>query len=333
MTSDFLWSWLSQSCYKHFNPPPHTPYDMFRLWSETKTSFRIISLLIRSRMSHGHTTRNNTSKSLDLFAGGLAGATATAVTYPLEVLKTRLQSSTYNYRTGRVSSRVPLYAFGQNMNLSMASPVASVRHATLVSYTRQMIQNEGYSLLSRGFAMNVLAVSMSKAIYFPVYSCCKRFLGQNRVQTESAIMIHSSSAAIAGFISCTVTNPVWFLKTRLQLDSGVNKQNWGNFKMPVALAIYRNEGIQAFYTGLAASYLGIVETMLHFAIYEYLRNIIRERENASTSARLYLSDCVLAAAVSKTIATITAYPHEVLRTRSREPETEGNLSQPCQGGS
>ena len=277
-------------------------------------------------MSLGH-RKTDRSRSLDIAAGGLSGATATALTYPLEVLKTRLQSSTF--KVGRFNSRLQLYGLGQNMNLTMASPVASmssVRHATLFSYTRQMIQNEGYTLFSRGFAVNVMAVSVSKAIYFPVYSCCKRLLGQGRSQSGRTF-IHSSSAAFAGFVSSTLTNPIWFLKTRLQLHSEVNKLNI-KLKMPLAIEIYKKEGIRAFYSGLAASYLGIVETMLHFAIYEYLRDhvFIREQEISgpfNSGARLYLSDCMLAAATSKTIATVLAYPHEVFRTRTRERENIG----------
>ena len=275
-------------------------------------------------MSLGHRSTDR-SRSLDVVAGGLSGATATAVTYPLEVLKTRLQSSTFNI--GRFSSRLQLYSLGQNMNLSIASPVgsvSSVRHASLFSYARQMIQNEGYVLFCRGFAANVMAVSVSKAIYFPVYSCCKRFLGQDRSQVGRAV-IHSSSAAIAGFVSCTVTNPIWFLKTRLQLHCEVNKNSWP--KRPLAIEIYKKEGIRAFYSGLAASYLGIVETVLHFAIYEYLRGRIFSDEEISgpfsSGTRLYLSDCMLAAATSKTIATVVAYPHEVFRTRTREHENIG----------
>lgn len=275
-------------------------------------------------MSVKHRRKQNHTNSLDLIAGGLAGATATAVTYPLEVLKTRLQSSTFN--VGKAYNPLPLLTLGQNRNFSMASPVGSVRHATLFSYTRQMIQNEGYSLFSRGFAANVMAVSSSKAVYFPVYSCCKRFLGKSGGQSgsESAI-IHGSSAALAGFISCTVTNPIWFLKTRLQLDSGVRNQNW--LKMPLITSIYKNEGIRAFYSGLAASYLGIVETVLHFAIYEYLRDVIvRDRETSRSSSpggRLHPAEFMLAAATSKTIATVIAYPHEVFRTRTREHENVG----------
>ena len=264
------------------------------------------------------------SRSLDLIAGGLAGATATAVTYPLEVLKTRLQSSTFKLRT--VYGGLPLLSLGQNVNFNIASPVASIQETTLVSYTRQMIQNEGYSLFSRGFASNVMAVSLSKAIYFPVYSCCKQILGHNLKQSNSAI-IHSSSAATAGFVCCTLTNPVWFLKTRLQLYSEIhNKQN--SFRVPLAIQIYQKEGIRVFYSGLTASYLGIVETVLQFVIYEYLRGrYIKERETSRTtnsSVKIsYLSDCMLAGAISKTIATVIAYPHEVFRTRTREQENIG----------
>ena len=272
-------------------------------------------------MALGNKTRDG-SKSLNLIAGGLAGATATVVTHPLEVLKTRLQSSTFNL--GKANNRLPPFCLGQKINVSIVNTVTSVRHASLLSYAGQMVEKEGYALFSRGLAANVMAVSISKAIYFPVYSCCKRLLGQGRSDQSEHVIIHSSSAAIAGFVNCTVTNPIWFLKTRLQLDR--TKPNW--LRVPITIEIYKKEGIRAFYSGLAASYLGIVETILHFAIYEHLRGLIRQRDtlrHSGSSLRSYLSDCMLAAAVSKTIATVIAYPHEVFRTRTRE---EKNIGKP-----
>lgn len=268
--------------------------------------------------------RKGSSKSLDVIAGGLAGATSTAVTYPLDVFKTRLQSSSFH--VGSIHSRLTLFSIKQNFKLNIVrSQVTSVRHATLFSCAMQMIRKEGYALFSRGFVADVTAVSLTKAIYFPIYSWCKGFLGQNRTQSKH-LLIHSSSAAIAGFVSCTLTNPIWFLKTRLQLDCNIrNIDRW--LKMPVAIEIYRNEGIRAFYSGLAASYLGIVETVVHFAVYEYLKGLIKERypsaRSSSSDASLYLSDCMMAAAASKTIASVVAYPHEVFRTRTRERKNIG----------
>lgn len=275
-------------------------------------------------MSSGYNARER-PPSLNLLAGSLAGATATVMTYPLDVLQTRLQSSTLNLK--KVSAKLPMFVFERNVCLTnMRSSATPVRNATLVSYAKAMIQNEGYSLLSRGLPANVVAFSLSKGIYFTVYSYCKNFLRpENLERGHKTVYIHVCSAAFAGFTSCTLTNPVWFIKTRLQLESR-DKPRSKLLKIPVT--IYQNEGIRAFYSGLTASYLGIAETVIYFVIYEYLRSIIWERRqskpttSSSICGTFHVSDCVIASAVSKTIATVLAYPHEVVRTRMREHQNK-----------
>lgn len=79
---------------------------------------------------------------------------------------------------------------------------------------------------------------------------------------------HILSASCAGFVSSTVTNPIWFVKTRLQLDHDLNS------KMNVRECIkriYQTNGLQGFYKGITASYFGISETVVHFVIYEALK--------------------------------------------------------------
>lgn len=77
------------------------------------------------------------------------------------------------------------------------------------------------------------------------------------------------SAASAGFVSSTATNPIWFVKTRMQLDYNSKVQ------MTVRQCIervYAQGGIAAFYKGITASYFGICETMVHFVIYEFIKS-------------------------------------------------------------
>lgn len=129
------------------------------------------------------------------------------------------------------------------------------------------------------------------------------------------------SASCAGFVSSTLTNPIWFVKTRLQLDYN------SNAKMTVSECvkrIYANQGIRGFYKGITASYFGISETVIHFVIYEALKKKLNELRQAhptdNKTSRDFL-EFMAAGATSKTIASIVAYPHEVARTRLRE---EGN---------
>lgn len=79
---------------------------------------------------------------------------------------------------------------------------------------------------------------------------------------------HILSASCAGFVSSTATNPIWFVKTRLQLDHDSNS------KMGVRECIkriYETNGLRGFYKGITASYFGISETVVHFVIYEALK--------------------------------------------------------------
>lgn len=149
------------------------------------------------------------------------------------------------------------------------------------------------------------------------------------------------SAASAGFVSSTATNPIWFVKTRMQLDYNSKVQ------MTVRQCIervYAQGGLAAFYKGITASYFGICETMVHFVIYEFIKsklvscasmihvvklNLIspilqleqRNQRHTDTKGSRDFLEFMMAGAVSKTIASCIAYPHEVARTRLRE---EGN---------
>lgn len=135
-------------------------------------------------------------------------------------------------------------------------------------------------------------------------------------------IVHILGASCAGFVSATATNPIWFVKTRLQLDCNSTNQ------MTVAECVqrvYKTSGLRGFYKGITASYFGISETVIHFVIYEAVKSkLIELREKHPTdggkTSRDFL-EFMAAGAISKTVASCIAYPHEVARTRLRE---EGN---------
>lgn len=87
--------------------------------------------------------------------------------------------------------------------------------------------------------------------------------------------------------------------------------------------VYQTEGIRGFYRGLTASYAGISETIICFALYESLKKCLKEAPIVSSTdgTEKRSSDffgLMAAAAVSKGCASCIAYPHEVIRTRLRE---------------
>ena len=81
--------------------------------------------------------------------------------------------------------------------------------------------------------------------------------------------------------------------------------------------VYQTDGLRGFYRGMSASYAGISETVIHFVIYESIKQKLLECKTASMmetdeESVKEASDFVrmmLAAATSKTCATTIAYPH------------------------
>lgn len=82
--------------------------------------------------------------------------------------------------------------------------------------------------------------------------------------------------------------------------------------------VYQTEGIRGFYRGLTASYAGISETIICFAIYESLKKHLKEVQlppsppNGTERNSTNFFGLMFAAAVSKGCASCIAYPHGML---------------------
>ncbi|KAM3669765.1 solute carrier family 25 member 36 [Ammospiza nelsoni] len=253
-----------------------------------------------------------------LFAGGCGGTVGAILTCPLEVVKTRLQSSSVTLYISEVHLNT--------LNGATVNRVARVSPGPL-HCLKMILQNEGPRSLFRGLGPNLVGVAPSRAIYFAAYSNCKEKL--NNIFNPDSTQVHMMSAGVAGFTAITTTNPIWLVKTRLQLDA----RNRGEKRMSAfecARKVYRLDGFRGFYRGMSASYAGISETVIHFVIYESIKKRLLEYKTAGAmdneeDSVKEASDFVrmmMAAATSKTCATSIAYPHEVVRTRLREEGTK-----------
>lgn len=266
--------------------------------------------------------RKAPSPYLHFFAGWLGGSIACTILSPLEVIKTRQQSST-----------------------GIGSKLRADRLALHIYRT------EGFRGFFRGLVPHLLGVGPSRAVYFANFSMTKDFLNKDNPKSGSTIRLsgvplHLLSAAWASVVSATVVSPVWVVKTRLQLQplststtsvlgaNGEAAQVRYKGVIDTFVRIYREEGIRAFYRGLGATYLGIIETSIQYALYGYLKNMVINRRideinrksgtnysksNDALRKDVYGSGITFAtSAFSKLLAAILTYPHEVLRTRMRE---------------
>ena len=143
-----------------------------------------------------------------------------------------------------------------------------------------------------------------------MYASTKHYLTHDLAvnQGQESPFIHLLSAGVAGIATATLTNPIWLVKTRMQLQveavvvAAHHKQAAADIRLtaghsPAAanahaaattatVPYYRNsfdcfrqvvrqEGVRGLFRGLTASYLGIGESTIQWVAYEQLKKWAR----------------------------------------------------------
>lgn len=246
----------------------------------------------------------------------MASATLTA---PLEVLKTRLQSDFYqsHLAASRAARGVPPLS---SMSFSR-SALLHIRETFQILVAIPRV--EGWRALFRGLGPNLVGVVPARAINFYTYGNGKKLISSYFNDGREATWVHLCAAACAGIMTGTATNPIWVVKTRLQLDkshaeSGSSRQ-YKN-ALDCTLQTVRNEGIRGLYRGLSASYLGVAESTLQWVLYEKGKAYLARREARLPSSRkppsvwdetVSWTGKPVVAGSAKMLAAILTYPHEV----------------------
>jgi solute carrier family 25 folate transporter 32 len=214
-------------------------------------------------------------------AGAFSGLASALLVNPLDVIKIRVQNS---------------------------------HKKTSMDCFKEIWKKEGSRGFFRGMAATAISYSLDKAIWFSSYVKIKKLLA-----TFLDIPVHSFinqfyASVLSSAITILSTNPLWMIRTRLMTQSITATANsyYYNSISNAMIIIYRNEGISAFYKGLGPSFLGISHVAIQFPLYEQIK--IRLKEEQGTDD-LNSSSILLASSLSKIIASLVTYPHEVVRTR------------------
>jgi solute carrier family 25 protein 33/36 len=252
-------------------------------------------------------------------AGGLGGMASATLTAPLDVLKTRLQSTYYQQHliAARAARGLPAI---ETMSLAR-SALLHVRETGEILW--QVPKVEGWRALFKGLGPNLVGVVPARAINFYVYGNGKRIISNHFNHGQEAAWVHLSAAACAGIVTGTATNPIWLVKTRLQLDKTTHADGRGRqYKnaLDCTMQTLRNEGIRGLYRGLTASYLGVAESTMQWTLYEQMKLSLARREaRVAESGRpltawdhtVAWTGKVTAAGTAKFVAALLTYPHEV----------------------
>ncbi|KAG5649253.1 hypothetical protein H0H81_005090, partial [Sphagnurus paluster] len=251
--------------------------------------------------------------------GGMCGA---IVTSPFDVVKTRLQSSLFREK----AMSVGLAGNGGGVLVGVPRPTGLLYNFVETGHIlRDIYREESPRALFKGLGPTLVGVIPARSINFFTYGNGKHIIANHFNDGQENTYVHLTAAAIAGVITGTATNPIWVVKTRLQLSAthhaDASGQRYIGSSWHTIKHIMKNEGIRGFYKGLSASYLGVTEGTIQWVLYERLKKVTASTEGQG-GVQEWLG-MLGSAGTAKCVASLITYPHEVLRTRLRQPSVNG----------
>jgi adenine nucleotide transporter 17 len=230
--------------------------------------------------------------TFDSFADGCAGAaggiSAITVFYPLNIIRTALQTDEPGL------------------------------NRTMLDVVKQILERDGPAGIFRGWWSQVVALGSSNFVYFYFYNMLKVIVQKktNRVITPG---VNLAVGAVAGVVNVLMTTPLWMMSTQLAMQS---KQKLKAGMVPYKgiwdglCRCYEDEGIEGLWKGLIPNLTLVSNPTIHFFVYERVRLVVskiaQNRGSAITSLEFFLMG-----ALAKAIATVLTYPIQVAQSQLR----------------
>ncbi|KAM0756397.1 mitochondrial carrier [Meredithblackwellia eburnea MCA 4105] len=287
------------------------------------------------------------------------------VTAPFDLVKTRLQSDLFKSTSSASANSV-----AHKTRSGIRGLLWNFADTGLI--LRDVWKYEGPSALFKGLGPTLVGVVPGRSINFFVYGNGKHLYAELFNGGRENAAVHLSAAATAGVVTAAATNPIWVVKTLLQLQqqersspsspsssstvssslkrppvpipapprgtvpTSTFSHSFRSLTSPPAalstppgrptsystiISIYRRDGIPGFYRGLSASLLGVTEGTIQWGLYEQFKIVAKQGVREDEEPAWWRN--TVAAGAAKLVATVITYPHEVIRTRLRQPIPPG----------
>ncbi|GFP81738.1 mitochondrial substrate carrier family protein b [Phtheirospermum japonicum] len=186
-----------------------------------------------------------------LVGGGLAGLTAASVTYPLDLVRTRLtaQTNVIYYR--------------------------GIWHAL-----HTISKEEGVFGLYKGLGATLLRALMqgvgpNLAISFSVYDTARSYWYFHRPE-DSSVLVSLACGSFSGIAASTVAYPLDLVRRRMQLEgAGGRARVYKTGIFGTLRHIIRTEGLRGLYRGIVPEYYKVVPSVgIVFMTYEKLKQVL-----------------------------------------------------------
>ncbi|CAM0910102.1 unnamed protein product [Alopecurus aequalis] len=179
-----------------------------------------------------------------LVAGGLAGAIAQTAIYPIDLVKTRLQ--TFSCESGKVPS--------------------------LGALSRDILKQEGPRAFYRGLVPSLLGIVPYAGIDLAVYETLKDASRAYIVKdSEPGPLVQLGCGTVSGALGATCVYPLQVIRTRLQAQRANSEAAYRGMS-DVFWRTLQHEGVSGFYKGILPNLLKVVPAAsITYLVYEAMK--------------------------------------------------------------
>ncbi|ORC88381.1 putative mitochondrial carrier protein [Trypanosoma theileri] len=232
----------------------------------------------------------------------VAGAVSTMMLYPFDTLRIRFMSQ---------DGTLQRQHNGQTYH--------SISKALTTIY-----REEGLRALFRGCHIAVMGAVAAWGVYMYLYrSLCSLsdlYMPQGELKQVEDFVRRSFLSGVASSCSAVVCNPIWLLKTRMQLEeisfrtSGTRTGNYLSFIRGL-IHVIQTTGFFSLWRGVSAQILLGLPNAFNFPLYELFKSYYMRYTSRDNLSTLEISLCSTAA---KSLVTLFAHPILVLKTRLQD---------------
>lgn len=188
-------------------------------------------------------------------SGSLAGLFQTSVTYPLEVVRTRLTVGVAH----------------------------GAEYSGIWDCFKSTVKHEGIRGLYKGLSPTMLTGSPYVGMQMASFTVLMRMASDSKFFGTQETIQSACCGALAGMMAQTITYPGDTIRKRMQTDGIRGTKQIYNGMFDCMRTVFRNEGFRTLYAGLGANLIrGIPGAAVQFTAFNCFKNLLTDLQEGQT---------------------------------------------------
>ncbi|XP_019322471.2 mitoferrin-1 isoform X1 [Panthera pardus] len=217
------------------------------------------------------------SLSTHMTAGAMAGILEHSVMYPVDSVKTRMQS---------------------------LNPDPKAQYTSVYGALKKIIRTEGFWRPLRGLNVMVMGAGPAHAMYFACYENMKRTLNAAFHHQGNSHLANGIAGSMATLLHDAVMNPAEVVKQRMQMYNSPHRS-----ALSCVWTVWRTEGVGAFYRSYTTQLtMNIPFQSIHFITYEFLQEQVNPHRGYNPQSH------IISGGLAGALAAAATTPLDVCKT-------------------